>query len=218
MEQLDINKIKNILKVFVVKIKSFDILGLVYKYYISDYNQINNKCNEMSYDFLIKQLNRKILSEKNDYWELKLSDIKLVEDNLNILNTKDIKSYIDYLFNSMNISEELRKIDIQDKNVEEKKSNKIKDILSPRDNILLKPVEKIINNNREWPYKSDKIKSLLNLTLSIDQIFNILFDYESLRAQRSYIEKYDKERKENIDNGKIKIYPLEDRIKEVLVK
>lgn len=219
MKAEEIIIVKNVLKNFITKIRTYALFNQIYTYYVSDYSQMNAKDVikiEFNYESLYIQLKRKILSQRNYYWEIKDSEIALVEK---IVETKEFeiqfKEYIDKLFKE-DTKELLKEVEETEKAIKDADEERLKKILSPKEDILLVPVKKIIQDNREFPYKSDKIKYLLMLKLTTDQIFAILQGYEKWISPRSYIEKYNVERQEAIKEKKIIEYPIEEEIKEIM--
>lgn len=207
-----VNIVKDILHSFIFKIRIPSVLNFVYKYYISDNSQLNEG-NRVKIDLDFKsiklQINRNILSQRNNYWNLNDSGISLLEQNQYILD--ELKEYIETLLES-DLEKQLKEIEKREQEEENKEDEKLLSILSPKE-ILLPIVKKILKDSREYPYKSDKIKILLAVHLNVDQIYAILANYEKFAATRSYIDKYRQERVDLISEGKLKNIPLEDMIK-----
>lgn len=208
--------VKKVLKEFTFQLRTVDILKQVYTYYISDFNQlIGANCKSranLNFEDLKQQIRRKILSDRNNYWHLKDSEIKIVEE----IFQKDeeailFKDYIDKLFIS-DLNTQIKEMEAIKKEESNKEDERLNKILYPKSDILLEPVKIILQNNREFPYKSDKIKSLLLIELNTEQIFAILSGYEKWSSPRGYIEKFRQERLNQIKEKKLKVYSLEDSI------
>lgn len=211
--------IEGILSKFVFKIRSSHILNIVFTYYVSDMSQqleSNRVRIKVCYEHIKLQIQRKILSKDNNYWGFKDSEIKVVEECVNNKEFDSLfKSYVEQLIAS-DINVQIQKMEEEEKQEKNEEEERLKKILFPKEELLLKPVQHIINNNREFGCKLDKIKAMLSLMLNTDQIFTILSGYEPWFSQRSYVEKFRQERINQISEGKIKVYSQEEAARAIL--
>ena len=75
--------VESVLNTFIFRIKVSPILLTVYQYYVSDQSQMsdgNRVKIDLNFDSIKLQIKRKILSQKNNYWNIKDSEVKIVED------------------------------------------------------------------------------------------------------------------------------------------
>lgn len=210
------NIVKKVLKEFIFQLRTIDILKQIYTYYISDLSQVmgaNSKHKtDLNFEGLKQQIRRKILSDRNNYWNLKDSEIKIVEEIFQ--KDKEVNSFKNYINEllSTDLGAQIKEMEILKKEEDNKEDARLKKILIPKEDLLLEAVKIILQNNREFPYKSDKIKALLSIELNTEQIFAILNGYERWLSPRGYIEKFKQERLTLIKEKKLKIYSLEDSI------
>ena len=167
-----------------------------------------------------RQIRKKILTNKNDYWNLDESKAKILE-NFCINTPKEFdnlfKDYINYLWKCdlKKQEEEFRK---QEQAEKEKDEAKLKAILKDKYDLYKEVVTLILNDTQEYPYKSDKIKVLLELELDVDTITMILQTREKWISPRGYVNKYFEERKEGIKQRKIVVYELNSTIKYIMTQ
>lgn len=167
-----------------------------------------------------RQIKKKILTNKNDYWNLDESKVKKLE-SFCINNPKEFdnlfKDYINYLWKCdlKKQEEEFRK---QEQAEKEKDNAKLKVILQDKYDLYKEVVTLILNDTQEYPYKSDKIKVLLELELDVDTITMILQTREKWISPRGYVNKYFEERKEGIKQRKIVVYELNSTIKHIMAQ
>lgn len=210
------NIVRKVLKEFIFQLRTIDILKQVYTYYISDLSQVmgTNSKHKTDLDFegLKQQIRRKILSDRNNYWHLKDSEIKIVEEIFQ--KDKEVNLFENYINEllSTDLDAQIKEMETLKKEEDNKEDARLKKILIPKEDLLLEAVKIILQNNREFPYKSDKIKALLSIELNTEQIFAILNGYEKWLSPRGYIEKFKQERLTLIKEKKLKIYSLEDSI------
>lgn len=213
--------ILNVLERFIVKIKSSDILNQIYRYYISDYSQIsdsNKRKIYLDYESINLQAQRKIFTEKNNYWNIKPSELKLVEDHLaKYGNLDEFKKDIEE-FLACDVSIQREKIQKEEKIKENIEEEAIKKILGEVSDNIFKASKKVLEDRRNYPYKVDVIRGLLSLALNVDQIVYLMARNEKLIVQRSYVEKYRQERTDLISEGKLKFYTKEEEAKIILEK
>ena len=103
----------------------------------------------------------------------------------------------------------------KEQEAKEKDEAKLRDILKNNYDLYKEVVTLILNDNSEYPYKSDKIKVLLELELDVETIFLLLQTKEKWTSPRGYINKYYEERKEGIKARKIAVYELGSTIKHI---
>ena len=209
--------VESVLNTFIFRIKVSPILLTVYKYYVSDQSQMsdgNRVKIDLNFDSIKLQIKRKILSQKNNYWNIKDSEIKIVED-LKDEELDSFKNFINKCLNE-NLDSQIKEMEMKEEAEKSEEENRIKKILYPKEDLLFEAVKKIIENNREFPYKSDKIKAFLSIALNTEQIYAILAGYENLVSQMGYIEKFRQERTNQISEGKIKVYPQEESVKIIM--
>lgn len=202
------NIVKEVLRKIIFQIRTNSVFNLVFTYYVSDYVQMmhENKI-KINYDFksIKLQIQRKILTQRNNYWDLEESKIKLVED-LAIYHEEEFNQFEDFVTNlfASNINLEKKAMEQEEIDAKMRLMKKIREILKEKADTCDEVCYKIIKDEREYPCKSDKIKILLDVGLSVDIIFMLLMECEKWRAQRGYIEKYRKERYEAMLEGKKK--------------
>lgn len=216
---------KDVLKRFVYKVRKSEVCQLIFHYYTdSDFNDkmktypVNTPGYFASFNAerTIYQIKKKILSVRNNYWNLEEGKIKLVE-SLCVNHPKEfenLKDYINSLWES-NLAQQDKEFEKEEKELKEKDNAKLKSILKEKYNLLQEVVNLILSDTSEYPYKSDKIKVLLELELDVDTIFLILQTREKLISPRGYIDKYYKERQEGIKQRKIVQYELNSSIKHI---
>lgn len=213
--------ILNVLERFIVKIKSSDILNQIYRYYISDYAQIsdsNKRKIYLDYESINLQAQRKIFTEKNNYWNIKPSELKLVENHLaKYGNLDEFKKDIEE-FLACDVSIQREKIQKEEKIKENIEEEAIKKILGEVSDNIFKASKKVLEDRRNYPYKVDVIRGLLSLALNVDQIVYLMARNEKLVVQRSYVEKYRQERTDLISEGKLKFYTKEEEARIILEK
>lgn len=213
--------ILNVLERFIVKIKSSDILNQIYKYYISDYSQLNDsnrKKISLNYESINIQAQRKIFTEKNNYWNIKPSELKLIENHIaKYGNLDEFKKEIDE-FLACDISVQREKMQKEEKVKENIENEAIKKILGNVSDNLFRATKKVLEDRRNFPYKVDVIRGLLSLALNVDQIIYLMARNEKLVVQRSYVEKYRQERTDLIAEGKLKIHTKEEEAEIILEK
>lgn len=216
---------KDILKRFVYVIRKSDICQLIFHYYND--SDINNKIetypvNTLEYfasfntERTKQQIKKKILSTRNNYWNFEETKIKIIED-ICINHPKEFDSfsnYIDTLW-KMDLSEQEREFEQKEKELKEKENNKLQSILKDKYALLNEVVTLILEDTSEYPYKSDKIKVLLELELDVDTIFLLLQMKEKWTSPRGYVDKYYKERQEGIKQKKVIEYELNSSIKHI---
>lgn len=212
---------KEVLSDFIYKIRMENsIYKIVYTYYISDYSQMmQGNITKIGQDFesLKIQIKRRILTERNNYWALDIEKAKVVED-LAINNEKEydfLKPLINSLFKS-DMKSQQKEMEKKEKDLKDKELNRLKEILKEKYEFYREVCYKIIHDEREFAYKSDKIKIFLEIGLDVDTIFYILSDYKKWMAPRSYIDKYSKERHQAILDGKKKRDDPQKVLKDVL--
>lgn len=213
--------ILNVLERFIVKIKSSDILNQIYKYYISDYSQLNDsnrKKISLNYESINIQAQRKIFTEKNNYWNIKPSELKLIENHIaKYGNLDEFKKEIDE-FLACDIFVQREKMQKEEKVKENIENEAIKKILGNVSDNLFRATKKVLEDRRNFPYKVDVIRGLLSLALNVDQIIYLMARNEKLVVQRSYVEKYRQERTDLIAEGKLKIHTKEEEAEIILEK
>lgn len=212
---------KEVLSDFIYKIRMENsIYKIVYTYYISDYSQMmqgNIVKIGQNFESLKTQIKRKILTERNNYWALDIEKAKIVED-LAINHEKEFDS-LKSLINSSFISDmksQQREMEKKEQDLKNKEFNRLEEILKDKYEVYGKACYKIIHDEREFAYKSDKIKIFLEIGLDVDTIFYILSEYKKWVSPRSYIDKYNKERHQAILEGKKKRYDPQSVLKDVL--
>ncbi|QIG64919.1 hypothetical protein SJC03_245 [Bacteroides phage SJC03] len=209
--------VENVLNTFIFRIKVSPILLTVYKYYVSDQSQMsdgNRVKIDLNFDSIKLQIKRKILSQKNNYWNIKDSEVKIVED----LKDEEFDTFKNFINKCLkeNLDSQIKEMEMKEEAEKSEEENRIKKILYPKEDLLFEAVKKIIENNREFPYKSDKIKAFLSIALNTEQIYAILAGYENLVSQMGYIEKFRQERINQISEGKIKVYPQEESVRIIM--
>lgn len=222
MTEEKISICKEILKNFIYKIRTNEICQLVFHYYTdSDRNDKNYPINTLEYsqsfnfDKVKKQIRKKILSVRNNYWNLDENKIKLVE-NICINNSEEfefLKEYIEDLWTSP-LEEQIKEFEKKEKEIKEKEKASLKIALGDKYDTYEKIVTLILKDKIEYPYKSDKIKVLSEINLDIDTIFKVL-QLKEKNLSRSYVEKYNKEKIEEIKQRKV-IYELNSVIKNII--
>lgn len=206
--------IKNVVKSVIFQIrkggsvKTGGVYDILYTYHISDFSQ-QLECNKIeikhNYECFKLQIQRKLLSQCNNYWKLKDSELRLIEESINKKEFENFKPYIEYLWNC-NLKNIEKEIELEEENKISEKNEKIKKILGNKYESYKDLIPAILESKREYPYKSDKIKIFLDLYLNSDEIFRIMNNYEQWRVTYSYVEKYRIERMDLIKEGKKKIY------------
>lgn len=208
MEEVkDNQEILVILEKFCYKIKT-GITNIVFTYFVSDPSQSIHKNKipiYLDFDSINLQVcGRKIHRERNNYWNLTISQLNLLDEYLNT-HKNTLEEFRLEIENFLSISnEEQAEKFLQKENSEKQKE---KDFIS---NILKNEIKEakaliIINDNRNFPYKSDKVKELLAIPCNVDEIFYLLNHWEHLTVTRSYVDKFNKERMELIYQGKIRV-------------
>lgn len=211
--------IKRVLERFITKIRNQDILSTVYKYYVSDYAQLNerNRINiEFNFECVNLQIKRRILTEKNNYWNILPSELKVVEDF--VAKEGGIEYFKEFVENLLQVDINLlrKKIKDEEKSKEDENNAAIKKILGECAQQFFEAVKRTLVDRRNFPYKGDVIKALLSLYLNNEQILYLMNRDEKLVVQPSYIEKYKKERAQGVLEGKIKTYPKEEIVRQIL--
>lgn len=216
-EQIDV--CKEVLKKFIYEIRTNEICELTFHYYSDNLN--NSDCkfypfdsieykNSFDYNRTKKQISKKILTNKDSsiFWNLSEKDAKLLE-NFCINYPKDFdnlfKEYIDFLW-KCDLKNQIKEFEQKEKEEKEKDIIFLKEILKEKYDVYSEIVNLILKDTVHYPYKSDKIKVLLELELNTDIIFDILQSKENLKSPKGYIEKYYKERQEGIKQNKITVY------------
>lgn len=230
MTEEQISICKEILKKFIYRVRHSlenggGISELVFHYYTdSEMDEfktypVNTPEFYASFNFerTKRQIKKKILSNKNEYWNLNESQAKFLE-SFCINHSKEFddlfKNYINYLWKcDLKVQEEefLR----QEQEIKEKENVQLKVILKEKFDLYKEVVTLILNDTSEYPYKSDKIKVLLELELDVDTIYLILATKEKWTSPKGYINKYSEERKEGIKQRKIVVYELNSTIKHI---
>ena len=219
MKQENVIVIKETLKNFITKIRLSELFRQIYTYYVQEASDLNaDKLVhiKMDYPSLKLQLKRKILSQRNNYWDLKDENVSIVE---NAVSTKDFdkefKTYCENLFKKSlkDLSEEIEQ---QEQNEKNQFEESIRKFIHPQEDLLFEPVKLVLTRKLEFPFKSDVIKALLMLKLNDEQIFNLCNLLDRSRSPRGYITKYRQEREDLIKQGKLREYPLEEEIKEIM--
>lgn len=225
-EQIDI--CKEILTKFIYKIKISDIGQLVFHYYTdSEMDEFKTYLvgtpeyyKSFNYERTKRQIKKKILSVRNNYWSLDESKLKIVE-NFCINNSKEFdklfKEYIENLW-TCSLKEQTKEFERKKREEKEKDDAKLKAILKNKYDLYKEVVTLILNDTQEYPYKSDKIKILLELELDVDTITMILQTREKWSSPRGYVNKYFEERKEGIKQRKIVVYELNSTIKHIVTQ
>lgn len=167
-----------------------------------------------------RQIKKKILSNRNEYWNLSESQAKFLE-NFCINHSKEFddlfKNYINYLW-KCNLKAQEEEFLKQEQEIKEKENAQLKAILKDKFELYNEVVTLILNDTSEYPYKSDKIKVLLELELDVDTIYLILCTKEKWISPKGYINKYAEERKEGIKQRKIVVYELNSTIKHIMTQ
>lgn len=215
---------KEVLKKFIYKIKISGVCQLIFHYYNDSYDTDGFKTYKVdspeyyqSFNFerTKRQIKKKILTKNNNYWRLEESKIKLLEDFC-INNSKEFdnlfKNFIEYLW-KMSLDKQKKEFEKELNEIKEKENSVLKTILKEKYDSLQEVIVLILEDTLEYPYKSDKIKILLELELDVETIYLILQTKEKWASPRGYINKYFEERKEGIKQKKIVVYELESTIK-----
>lgn len=196
------------------------VAGLVYTYYVSDPSQMVEKNKiiiKKDFDSLKIQIRRKILTQCNNYWGLEDSKVKAVEDL--VLYHEDefdtLKDMITDLFGA-DMKAQRQAMEKAEEDSKAREFKQFKEVLKDRYDMYKDVCYKIIHDDREFACKSDKIKIFLEIGLDVDSITLLLLNYEKWIVQRSYVEKYRKERHQAILEGKIKKYEPQSVIENVL--
>lgn len=223
-EQIEI--CKEVLKKFIYRIRIGGVSQLVFHYY-SDSLENRDKTYQVdtpeyyasfNYDKTKKQIQRKILSNRNNYWHIDEKKIKIIE-NFCISHPKEFdnyfKKYINFLW-TCSLKQQTEEFEKEKQETIEKNNTLLKIALGEdKYDLYYKVVNLVLNDTTDYPYKSDKIKVLLELELDVDTIFRVLQTKEKWSVPRSYVEKYFKERQEGIKQRKITVYELNSTIKHI---
>ena len=175
-----------------------DILKIVFENFVNDVSQmLEENVIPIGYNFESVELQicqRHIIQDRNNYWHLQPTEIKSLESYLSKHKNSliELKSEIEGFLGSSYQSQR-DKFGLIEKEKEQKEFDFVFDILD-KDEVKTKKAFIIIRDNKEYPYKSDKVKALLNIFCNVDQIFFILNHWETLVVQRNYVEKYYKEK------------------------
>ena len=130
---------------------------------------------------------------------------------------KLFKEYIENLW-TCSLKEQTKEFEREEKEAKERDDAKLKAILKDKYDLYKEVVTLILNDTQEYPYKSDKIKVLLELELDVDTITMILQTREKWISPRGYVNKYFEERKEGIKQRKIVVYELNSTIKHIMAQ
>lgn len=210
---------RDVLKKFIYKIRTTNIPSIVYRYYISDKSQAlesNRVKVKEDFDSIKLQISREILSEKNNYWQLKDSDIEVAEKYLmEEKNINSLKTYINALL-GVNLKEQSVEMEAIQKAELEAEKQIILDAIESNDENLYKAVFIVIENKREFPYKSSKVDALLELKLNEEQIVEVLKNYDNLKVTKGYVGQIAKKRFEEICDNKRRILTQEEKISQIL--
>lgn len=226
MTEEQISVCKEILKNFIYKIRISNIKQLVFHYY-NDSEMGKFKTypvgtpeyyKSFNYERTKGQIKKKILSARNNYWSLDESKLKIVE-NFCINSPKEFdklfKEYIENLW-TCSLKEQTKEFEKKEREIKEKENAQLKDILKDKFDLYKEVVTLILNDTSEYPYKSDKIKVLLEIELDVETIFMLLQTREKWISPRGYINKYAEERKEGIKQRKIVVYELNSTIQHII--
>ena len=227
-EQIDV--CKEILKKFIYKVRSSEINQYVFHYYTDSY--IDSESNSyktypvntpeyyksFNFDRTKRQIKTKILTNKSNYWNFDEKKVRILEDvciNHSEEFDNNLKEYIENLW-TCSLEEQTKEFEKKEQEFKEKKNTLLKEALgTDKYNIYIEVINLILDDTVEYPYKSDKIKILLEIELDVETIFKILQTKEKWKSPRSYIEKYYKERQEGIKQRKINVYDLDSTIKHI---
>lgn len=225
-EQIDI--CKEVLKKFIYKIRIGGVFQMIFHYY-SDSIEEDDGCKtykmntpeyyaSFNYERTKRQIKKKILSNRNNHWCLEEGKIKIIE-NLCIYHPDEFdnyfKKYIENLW-TCSLNEQTEEFKKEKRELEEKNNHLLKVALGEdKYEKYCKVVNLILSDTINYPYKSDKIKVLLEIGLDIDTIFRVLQTNKKWNSPRSYVEKYYKERQEGIKQRKITVYELNSTIKHI---
>lgn len=228
MTEEQISICKEILKKFIYKIRIGNIGQLVFHYYTeSEIDELETYpvgtpeyYKSFDYERTKKQIKNKILSTKNNYWNLDESKLKIVESFCINAPKKFDELFKDYIENlwTCSLEEQIKEFEGKKREAKEKDDAKLKAILKDKYDIYKEVVTLILNDTQEYPYKSDKIKVLLELELDVDTIMMILQIREKWSSPRGYINKYFEARKEGIKQRKIVVYELNSTIKHIMTQ
>lgn len=233
MTEEQISNCKEILKKFIYKVRNGlenggGVSELIFHYYtdseIDEFKTypINTPEFFASFNFerTKRQIRKRILTVRNEYWNLDETKAKFLE-SFCISHSKKFdtlfKEYINYLWkcNFKALREESKRKEKEDK---EKDDKNLKIILGNKYDFYKEVVNLILNDTQEYPYKSDKIKVLLEIELDVETIFMLLQTKEKWISPRGYINKYAEERKEGIKQRKIVVYELNSTIKHIMAQ
>lgn len=227
MTEQQIQLFKEILKKFIYKVRTDKVLQLVFHYHDNDFKReegfktypVNSPeyLHSFNFDRTKRQIRKKILSLKNNYWKLNESEVKELESFcINHPNKFDeiFKSYIEDLW-ICSLESQIKEFQQKEKREKEEENNRLKEILGERYDLYKEVIPLILKDTSEYPYKSDKIKILLELELDVDTIYLILLMKEKWTSPKGYINKYFEERKEGIKQRKIVVYELNSTIKHI---
>lgn len=228
MTEEQISICKEILKKFIYKIRIGDVGQLVFHYYTdSEMDEFKTYpvgtpeyYKSFNYERTKRQIKKKILSTRNNYWNLDSSKLKIVE-SFCINNSKEFdklfKEYIKNLW-TCSLKEQTKEFEKEEREAKEKDNAQLRAILKDKFELYKEVVTLILNDTSEYPYKSDKIKVLLELELDVDTIYLILCTKEKWISPKGYINKYAEERKEGIKQRKIVVYELNSTIKHIMTQ
>lgn len=226
MTKEQISICKEILKKFIYKIRINNISQLIFHYYtdsgMDEFKTYPVGTSEyyksFNYERTKRQIKKKILSTRNNYWNLDESKLKIIE-SFCINNSKEFdklfKEYIENLW-TCSLKEQTKEFEKEEREAKEKDDAKLKAILKEKFDLYKEVVTLILNDTSEYPYKSDKIKILLELELDVDTIYLILAIKAKWMSPKGYINKYFEERKEGIKQRKIVVYELNSTIKHII--
>lgn len=218
---------KEVLKKFIYRVRIGGVTQMVFHYYSDSVEDDGCKTYKVdtpeyyasfNYARTKRQIKKKILSNRNNYWHIEEGKIKIIE-NFCISHPNEFDNYFKHYIENLwtcSLKEQTAEFEKEKKELEEKNNYLLKIALGEdKYEKYSKVVNLILNDITDYPYKSDKIKVLLELELDIDTIFRILQTNEKWKSPRSYVEKYYKERQEGIKQRKITVYELNSTIKHI---
>lgn len=202
------------LKTFIIGLRRFEIRKIVFTYY-NDKFESKRVYPEVNYEGIKLQISKKILTSRQEYFEVPNNEAKILESCVNTsLFDEYFKEYIQILF-SCNLNDVISSLESEKEDIKRQKYDKIREIIGGTNNDLIESIFVVMNNNQDYSCKSEKIRALLSIRVTVDQIFSIMASYEDWYCPRSYIDKYQSEIIENIKVGK-HLKSLDIAIKDIL--
>lgn len=220
MTEEQINICKDILERFIYNIRINEISQIIFTYYNKDYNILDiDVKDESHYNFeeVNQQIKAHILSQRNSFWRLNENKIKIVE-NLAINHPKEFETFKTFIERAWicDPAKQRERINKEENDKKREVSKQLKIILKDKYELYEEVIRLILEDTKIYPYKSDKIKVLLELELDVETIFFILQINDKWSSPRGYINKYLEERKLGILKKSIVIYELNSTIKHII--